>query len=267
MSNRPIVGDLASYPDGKWTLLDRRTFPKQDELEEIFNIKTAVVHLVCPMLSSETLTVVKILANTRVEAALDQFEKTMATQDPQLAEKLMTSNVVNAPQRLLKVLQILQAGKSLSILDLTGQTLNVSKVYRDTTRKVYVIEMTNVPPIKIRKSKLQEDLLRFMVDSKVDKVSPSDSGFTLNIGSATVQFNDFTLHSRRGDSKKVTDILIGSVLKGVRQHELNLLLSFQFKAELYVLSIIGDVKVSGVDQFNMSVDEKRLALLKMLDSL
>lgn len=267
MSNRPIVGDLGSYPDGKWTLLDRRTFPKEDELEEIFNTKIAVIHLVCPMLSNETLTVVTFPAGTRVEAALEEFERVMVTQDHLLSEKLITNNVVSAPQRLLKILQILQAGKHLSIIDLTGATLNVSKVYRDIKRKVYVMEMTNVAPIKLRKSKLQEDLLRFIVESKVSRLETTESGFVLTIGSAIVKFNNFTLHSRRGDSNKTSDLQIGSVLKGVRQEDLKLLLSFQFKAELYVLSITGDIEVSGVDRLDMSIDEKRMVLLKMLDSL
>lgn len=268
MSNRDVLGDLSSYPNGTWTLLDRKTFPKQEEMTEIFTKKLAVIHLVCPILSLEPLAVVEIPQDTTVDEALTILETTMVTPKMSLSDTIIQNNVIKAPKRLLHILKLQQAGKNVAIYDFSEFAMIVSKVYRDTKQKVYVFELRHIPTIQLGRKTLQEDWLKSLIEPKITKIEGEFGGpVVIYFDTTELEFTNFELHSKAITSQDISKIRVGSILEGVKHEKDQLLLSFRFKTELYVLVIIGEFEISNVNRTLLTVDEKRTTFLQLLDSL
>jgi DNA-directed RNA polymerase subunit N (RpoN/RPB10) len=268
-SNRDLVGDLSTLVNGKWTLIDKSTFPEQEKMQEVFTKKNVVIHLVCPILSAETLHILEITKGTKVVEALDRFEGAMVTTLASLGNNLTSNNVIKAPQRLVVLLGILRSGKNLSIVDFSRNTMIVSRVYRDTKRKVYVIEMRHLEPIKIRRTRLEEDILKETVEEHIENVTGALGGnIVMTIGRVKVTFTEFQLHTKTSQSSVVSEIPLRAKFLGVHiDSEGKLLMSFMLKAELYVLMVTGQYSVKDVDRIIQAPDTKREKIFKLLESL
>jgi DNA-directed RNA polymerase subunit N (RpoN/RPB10) len=284
MSNRDVLGDLPSYPNGNWTLVDKSTFPKPEEMTEVFNRKIAVIHILCPVLSPDPLFITQIEAGVDVQTALTILEGVMITPKLSLSESLLKNNVIKAPQRLLHILKLQQVGKHPSISDFSEFRMVVSKVYRDVKKKVHVLELQHLRPVKLPRKTLQEDWLKSLVNPKITSVevkeSPQDKGkeeeweestdaneVVIFFGSTELSFEHFEVHSSQESSNEISKIPVGATLEGVKQHKQTLLLSLRKGSELYVLVITGKFNVVNVNRSLLTSDAKRTAFLELLDSL
>jgi hypothetical protein len=238
-------------------------------MQEVFTKKNVVIHLVCPILSAETLHILEITKGTKVVEALDRFEGAMVTTLASLGNNLTSNNVIKAPQRLVVLLGILRSGKNLSIVDFSRNTMIVSRVYRDTKRKVYVIEMRHLEPIKIRRTRLEEDILKETVEEHIENVTGALGGnIVMTIGRVKVTFTEFQLHTKTSQSSVVSEIPLRAKFLGVHiDSEGKLLMSFMLKAELYVLMVTGQYSVKDVDRIIQAPDTKREKIFKLLESL
>jgi DNA-directed RNA polymerase subunit N (RpoN/RPB10) len=267
MSNRPVVGDLSTYPNGVWTLSDKKTFPKQEEMEEIFSNNNVVLHIICPMLSNEVMIETEIPGPSSVDVALTALETLVRTQKSHLGEMLSKNNVVKAPKRLLELLKILQTGKYLSLVDFSESSMVVSKVYRDIKKKVYVFELNHLKKIRVRKT-LQEDQLNVLEMPAISKVSGvAGEEITIKLGDAEIVFSQFNLYTISSVTTDPRKIPIGAVLQGVYHEAENFMMSFLDDGAIYVMVIVGAFELKNVKRMRLAPDAKRIALLNMLDSL